>query len=180
MIELKSGPKLEAAYKEKYGRDLKGKNMGQFHNDFDTINGHKEIPISIAFHHLIIQYVHNVLCYVMEIIILQKLNIDHLDLVIMLIFAIVVQVYFIKIILAKFVNSLDQMINVHLLQIMNQLLENTMFVKLVQVLINYVLLALISGHTLEEHEGEYLCDCYLGITKVTIVIHASFDLTESS
>jgi len=47
MIELKSGPKLEAAYKEKYGRDLIGKNMGQFHNDFDTINDQKEIPISI-------------------------------------------------------------------------------------------------------------------------------------
>ena len=39
-------PKLEEAFKQKYGRELRGKNLGQFHSDFPTINGHNEIPIS--------------------------------------------------------------------------------------------------------------------------------------
>ena len=41
--------KLENAYKEKYGRELKGKNLCQFHSDFPEIpNGTKgEVPVSI-------------------------------------------------------------------------------------------------------------------------------------
>lgn len=39
-------PILEQAYKQKYGRELKGKQMGQFHSDFPIINGHEEVPIS--------------------------------------------------------------------------------------------------------------------------------------
>ena len=30
-----------------FGRELRGKNLGQFHNDFPTINGHEEVPHSI-------------------------------------------------------------------------------------------------------------------------------------
>ena len=41
--------KLEKAYMEKYGRELKGKNLCQFHSDFPEIpNGTKdEVPVSI-------------------------------------------------------------------------------------------------------------------------------------
>ena len=41
--------KLEKAFKEKYSRELKGKNLCQFHSDFPEIpNGTKgEIPVSI-------------------------------------------------------------------------------------------------------------------------------------
>ena len=39
-------PKLEQCFKEKYGRELRGKMMGQFHSDFPTINGHSEVPTS--------------------------------------------------------------------------------------------------------------------------------------
>ena len=39
--------KLEEAFKQKYGRELKGTNLGQFHSDFPTINNHNEIPVSV-------------------------------------------------------------------------------------------------------------------------------------
>ena len=40
--------KLENAYKEKYGRELKGKNLCQFHSDFPLIpGGSGEIPVAI-------------------------------------------------------------------------------------------------------------------------------------
>ena len=38
-------PILEEAFKEKYGRVLRGKQLGQFHPDFDEID--KEIPVAI-------------------------------------------------------------------------------------------------------------------------------------
>ena len=40
-------PKLEEAFKQKYGRELKGTNLGQFHSDFPVINNHNEIPVSV-------------------------------------------------------------------------------------------------------------------------------------
>ena len=46
-IEINDLPKLQKAYKEKYNRELIGKYLGQFHSDFPTINGHKEMPESI-------------------------------------------------------------------------------------------------------------------------------------
>ena len=38
-------PILEQAFKEKYNRELRGKQLGQFHPDFDEIDG--EVPVSI-------------------------------------------------------------------------------------------------------------------------------------
>eukprot|EP00973_Karenia_brevis_P038796 5353850-Karenia_brevis.AAC.1 len=35
-------PRLEAAFKEKYGRELNGKELGQFHPDFD-FDGHTNV-----------------------------------------------------------------------------------------------------------------------------------------
>ena len=46
-IECNDLPKLEHEFQIKYHRELRGKNLGQFHNDFPTINGHEEIPKSI-------------------------------------------------------------------------------------------------------------------------------------
>ena len=46
-IELDDLPKLENAFRAKYGRELRGSNLGQFHSDFPTINGHKETPYAI-------------------------------------------------------------------------------------------------------------------------------------
>ena len=46
-IECDDLPKLVAAFKEKYHRDLIGSNLGQFHSDFPTINGHDEMPKAI-------------------------------------------------------------------------------------------------------------------------------------
>ena len=46
-IETSELPKLSEAFKNKYHRELIGKNMGQFHSDFDPINGHNEIPHAI-------------------------------------------------------------------------------------------------------------------------------------
>ena len=46
-IECKDLPKLVDAFREKYGRELIGKQLGQFHSDFPEINGHDEIPRSI-------------------------------------------------------------------------------------------------------------------------------------
>ena len=46
-IESQDLPKLEKAFKEKYGRDLIGTDLGQFHSDFPTINNHEEMPHSI-------------------------------------------------------------------------------------------------------------------------------------
>ena len=46
-IEVEDLPKLVKAFEEKYKRPLIGKNMGQFHSDFPTINHHDEIPKSI-------------------------------------------------------------------------------------------------------------------------------------
>jgi hypothetical protein len=43
-IECADIPKLQAAFKETYGRELIGSQMGQFHSDFEPIDG--EVPIS--------------------------------------------------------------------------------------------------------------------------------------
>lgn len=42
-------PKLEDAYKNKYGRELRGNNLGQFHSDFPEVRGgvKGEVPVSI-------------------------------------------------------------------------------------------------------------------------------------
>ena len=42
-------PKLEQAYTEKYGRELRGTNLGQFHSDFPEVSGGTkgEVPVSI-------------------------------------------------------------------------------------------------------------------------------------
>ena len=40
-------PIIEEAYKKKYNRELRGKQMGQFHSDFPEIKDHKETPWSI-------------------------------------------------------------------------------------------------------------------------------------
>ena len=42
-------PKLEEAYKNKYNRELRGSNLGQFHSDFPEVNGGTkgEVPVSI-------------------------------------------------------------------------------------------------------------------------------------
>jgi hypothetical protein len=45
-IDLKNVPKLEKAYKEKYGRELNGKQMGQFHTDFSLEGAEGEIYAS--------------------------------------------------------------------------------------------------------------------------------------
>ena len=42
-IKQKNLDILIPAYKEKYGRELDGKNMGQFHSDFDDFNGKKAL-----------------------------------------------------------------------------------------------------------------------------------------
>ena len=46
-IECEDLPRLEEEFLKKYHRELRGKDLGQFHNDFPTINGHDEIPRSI-------------------------------------------------------------------------------------------------------------------------------------
>ena len=46
-IEADDLPTLEEAFEQKYNRQLRGSNLGQFHSDFPTINGHDEIPKSI-------------------------------------------------------------------------------------------------------------------------------------
>ena len=46
-IEVDDLPKLIDAFKNKYGRDLIGSNLGQFHSDFPTINNHDEMPKAI-------------------------------------------------------------------------------------------------------------------------------------
>ena len=38
---------MEEEFWKKYGRELRGKDLGQFHNDFPRINGHEEVPRSI-------------------------------------------------------------------------------------------------------------------------------------
>lgn len=40
-------PKLEAAYREKYHRELIGTNLGQFHPDFDSLDGHNCVPYAV-------------------------------------------------------------------------------------------------------------------------------------
>ena len=46
-IEVDDLPKLVDAFRVKYGRELIGSDMGQFHSDFPTINGHDEMPKAI-------------------------------------------------------------------------------------------------------------------------------------
>ncbi len=46
-IEVDDLPRLVNGFKEKYNRELIGTNLGQFHSDFPTINGHDEMPKSI-------------------------------------------------------------------------------------------------------------------------------------
>ncbi|WP_334089831.1 DNA polymerase, partial [Helicobacter typhlonius] len=46
-IECNDLPKLIDAFKNKYDRELIGNDLGQFHSDFPTINGHKEMPKAI-------------------------------------------------------------------------------------------------------------------------------------
>jgi hypothetical protein len=43
-IECADIPKLQEAFKKTYGRELIGSQMGQFHSDFEPIDG--EVPIS--------------------------------------------------------------------------------------------------------------------------------------
>ena len=59
MIEVDDLPKLSESYKQKYGRELIGSNLGQFHSDFPTINNHDETPVSIESYYLMKKmYVH--------------------------------------------------------------------------------------------------------------------------
>ena len=46
-IECNDLPKLIDAFKDKYNRELIGSDLGQFHSDFPTINGHKEVPKAV-------------------------------------------------------------------------------------------------------------------------------------
>ncbi len=46
-IEADDLARLEESFNDKYGRELRGSNLGQFHSDFPTINGSNEIPHSI-------------------------------------------------------------------------------------------------------------------------------------
>ena len=46
-IECDDLPRLEDAFRQKYGRELRGTAMGCFHSDFPTINNHSEIPKAI-------------------------------------------------------------------------------------------------------------------------------------
>jgi hypothetical protein len=43
-IKVDHVPVLEAAFREKYGRDLIGSDMGQFHSDFAPVSNSGEIP----------------------------------------------------------------------------------------------------------------------------------------
>ena len=45
-IETEDLPRLAEAFKQKYGRELIGTDLGQFHNDFPNINGHNEVPFA--------------------------------------------------------------------------------------------------------------------------------------
>jgi hypothetical protein len=47
MIECDDLLRLEDAFKQKYNRELRGTNLGNFHSDFPTINSHSEVPWSI-------------------------------------------------------------------------------------------------------------------------------------
>ena len=46
-IEKDDLPRLAKAFQEKYGRELIGSNMGQFHSDFPNIKDHEEMPVAI-------------------------------------------------------------------------------------------------------------------------------------
>ena len=45
-IETEDLPRLAEAFKQKYNRELIGTDLGQFHNDFPTINNHDEVPFA--------------------------------------------------------------------------------------------------------------------------------------
>ena len=61
MIEADDLLKLEIAFEQKYNRPLRGKAMGQFHNDFETIHGHDEIPVSIEAYFVMKKlYIHHI------------------------------------------------------------------------------------------------------------------------
>jgi hypothetical protein len=45
-IKVDHVPVLEAAFKEKYGRELIGSEMGQFHSDFAPVSNSNEIPFT--------------------------------------------------------------------------------------------------------------------------------------
>ena len=52
---------LEKGFKEKYNRDLIGTNLGNFHCDFPSINGHDEMPFSVEAYFLMKKmYVHKI------------------------------------------------------------------------------------------------------------------------
>ena len=46
-------PILSKVFKEKSNRELIGKDLGQFHSDFPTINGHEEMPQAIESYFLL-------------------------------------------------------------------------------------------------------------------------------
>ena len=46
-IMMEDLPKLEQSFKEKYGRELIGSNLGQFHSDFCSDNGRDDVEYSI-------------------------------------------------------------------------------------------------------------------------------------
>ena len=59
MIESADLKRLQKEFNNKYNRELIGKNLGQFHCDFPSINGHDEMPESIeAFFLMKKMYVH--------------------------------------------------------------------------------------------------------------------------
>lgn len=47
MIQNDKIDMLAEAFKQKYNRDLIGNQLGNFHSDFEPINEHKEVPVSI-------------------------------------------------------------------------------------------------------------------------------------
>ena len=47
MIQNDKIDMLAEAFKQKYNRELIGNQLGNFHSDFDPINDHKEVPVSI-------------------------------------------------------------------------------------------------------------------------------------
>lgn len=46
-VERDELPRLAEEFRKKYNRELIGKDMGQFHSDFEPINGHDEVPYAI-------------------------------------------------------------------------------------------------------------------------------------
>lgn len=61
MIERDDLPNLAESFKNKYNRELIGTNLGQFHCDFPSINGHNEMPWSVEAYFIMKKmYVHKI------------------------------------------------------------------------------------------------------------------------